>query len=206
MGLYRTLVRPAVFSLPPEAGHRAVETLLQLPLPWRAIGGVSRDPRLRTELAGIEVPNPIGLAAGFDKRVTMLPHLEALGFGFAVAGTVTRRPPRSTLTVTCRLAGVARISRWSWRTSQMGCLSTCTITSPRCRTASDGPPGRTSITCTPFPAAGPNVPPSRSARSSLTSEMEMPSHPGSAAGTPGSPGADSAAMASTAARHRAFMP
>ncbi len=92
MGLYRTLVRPAVFSLPPEAGHRAVETLLRLPLPWRAIGGVPRDPRLRTELAGIEVPNPIGLAAGFDKRVTMLPHLEALGFGFAVAGTVTRRP------------------------------------------------------------------------------------------------------------------
>ncbi|MEX0754387.1 MAG: dihydroorotate dehydrogenase 2 [Actinomycetota bacterium] len=91
MGLYRTLVRPAVFSLPPESGHRVVETLLRMPLPWRAIGGVPRDPRLQVDLGGVVVANPVGLAAGFDKQARMLPHLADLGFGFAVAGTFTRR-------------------------------------------------------------------------------------------------------------------
>lgn len=92
MGLYRALVRPAMFALSAEAGHHVAELALRAPFGWRAIGGVPRDPRLETTIAGIELPNPIGLAAGFDKGCRELGNLGRLGFGYTVGGTVTRRP------------------------------------------------------------------------------------------------------------------
>src|SRR5919201_520098 len=91
MGLYRAL-RPAVFAAPPEAAHRVAGALLELPLPWRRIGGAVDDPALHTNLAGIELRNPIGLAAGFDKRCRVLHSLGRLGFGYVVGGTITSRP------------------------------------------------------------------------------------------------------------------
>ncbi|MEX2276138.1 MAG: dihydroorotate dehydrogenase 2 [Actinomycetota bacterium] len=92
MGVYRTIARPALFLLPPEASHRLAGAALALPLPWRALGSVPRDDRLGTDLAGIRVPNPIGLAAGFDKNARLIHTLARLGFGYTVAGTFTRRP------------------------------------------------------------------------------------------------------------------
>jgi dihydroorotate dehydrogenase len=92
MGSYRTAARPLLFALPPEAAHRVAGTLLRLPLPWRWIGGVPTDPALEVKLAGIHLRNPVGLAAGFDKSCRFLPALGALGFGYVVAGTVTRQP------------------------------------------------------------------------------------------------------------------
>jgi dihydroorotate dehydrogenase len=91
MGLYRAL-RPLVFAAPPETAHRVAGALLELPLPWRSIGGPVDDPALRTTLAGIELRNPIGLAAGFDKRCRVLHSLGRLGFGYVVGGTITSRP------------------------------------------------------------------------------------------------------------------
>jgi dihydroorotate dehydrogenase len=91
MGLYRSL-RPFVFAAPPETAHRVAGTLLELPLPWRRIGGAVDDPLLHTELAGIRLRNPIGLAAGFDKRCRVLHSLGRLGFGYVVGGTITSRP------------------------------------------------------------------------------------------------------------------
>ena len=68
--------------------------MLSLPLPWERIGGAVRDPSLEVDLCGIRLPNPIGLAAGFDKTCGHLDALGRLGFGFVVGGTITRAPRR----------------------------------------------------------------------------------------------------------------
>src|SRR5437867_13103358 len=94
MCLYRAVARPLFFSLPPEAAHRLAQSILSLPLPWERIGGAPEDPALRTSLAGIELSNPVGLAAGFDKSCRHLDPLGRLGFGYVIGGT-TSRPPRS---------------------------------------------------------------------------------------------------------------
>jgi dihydroorotate dehydrogenase len=94
MGLYGAIGRPALFVLRPEAAHRVAHALLSLPLPWSRVGGVPADPRLDIDLAGIPLRNPIGLAAGFDKACAHLGPLGALGFGYVIGGTVTRRPRR----------------------------------------------------------------------------------------------------------------
>jgi dihydroorotate dehydrogenase len=85
-------VRPAFFTLPPEASHRVATSLLSLPLPWERIGGAVRDPSLEVSLCGIPLANPIGLAAGFDKTCEHLDVLGRLGFGSVVGGTITREP------------------------------------------------------------------------------------------------------------------
>lgn len=54
-------------------------------------GPVSSD-RLRTRVAGLDLPNPVGLAAGFDKNATALPALLQTGFGFLEVGAATPRP------------------------------------------------------------------------------------------------------------------
>jgi dihydroorotate dehydrogenase len=92
MDLYAAIGRPAFFALEPETAHRVAGHLLELPLPWSRIGGVSRDPRLATELAGISLRNPVGLAAGFDKACAHLGALGELGFGYVVGGTITWSP------------------------------------------------------------------------------------------------------------------
>ncbi|MCU0355280.1 MAG: quinone-dependent dihydroorotate dehydrogenase [Cytophagales bacterium] len=50
------------------------------------------DPRLEREVFGIRFPNPVGLAAGFDKNAELVSELADLGFGFIEIGTVTPRP------------------------------------------------------------------------------------------------------------------
>jgi dihydroorotate dehydrogenase len=69
-----------------------VTAVLTLPLPWERIGGAARDPSIEVDLCGIRLPNPIGLAAGFDKACRHLDTLGRLGFGFVVGGTITRGP------------------------------------------------------------------------------------------------------------------
>ena len=92
MGLYWAVARPLFSSLPPEAAHRLAQSILSLPLPWERIGGTPKDPALRTWLAGIELSNPVGLAAGFDKSCRHLDALGRLGFGYVIGGTITREP------------------------------------------------------------------------------------------------------------------
>lgn len=77
--------------LPPEAAHRATIRLLRLgssllpPAP-------GDDPRLAVDAFGLHFPNPIGIAAGFDKDGEVPDAMLKLGFGFAECGTVTPRP------------------------------------------------------------------------------------------------------------------
>lgn len=76
--------------LDPEAAHglslKALNSGL-LPLP-----GPITSPRLTTDLAGLALPNPVGLAAGYDKNATALAPLSRAGFGFIEVGAATPRP------------------------------------------------------------------------------------------------------------------
>ena len=92
MGLYRAVGKPLFFALPPETAHHLALALLGLPLPWRLVGGSLGLPEVPTRLAGIDLANPVGLAAGFDKGCERLGPLGRLGFGYVVGGTVTRAP------------------------------------------------------------------------------------------------------------------
>src|SRR3712207_9349637 len=91
MGWYGSLARPLLFALPPEASHRLAHRLLALPMPWSRVGGAVDDPTLRTTIAGIDLSNPVGLAAGFDKTGERVAALGRVGFGYVVAGAVQRR-------------------------------------------------------------------------------------------------------------------
>jgi dihydroorotate dehydrogenase len=91
MGLYRS-ARPLVFLVPPEAAHRTFGLLLRLPLLWAELAGARDLPTIPTELAGLRLANPVGLAAGFDKDARGVGGLSAMGFGYLVVGTVTRAP------------------------------------------------------------------------------------------------------------------
>ena len=84
--LFNTLSKPAISLLPPETSHElAIRVLRPRPI-WRLIGRIlaTHGSGLDTDLAGIQLPNPIGLAAGFDKDCRVLGSLLDLGFGFAV--------------------------------------------------------------------------------------------------------------------------
>lgn len=89
---YRTLARPLLFAIPPEAAHRVAQRILGLPVRWERLGGADHDPALRVALAGLELANPVALAAGFDKTGRHADALGRLGFGYVVCGTFTRRP------------------------------------------------------------------------------------------------------------------
>ena len=91
---YRSFIRPLLFSLPPEAAQTAAELVLKQELVWRALSPALRvrSPMLRTDLCGLKLENPVGLAAGYDKDCQFLPSIAALGFGYVTAGTVTEAP------------------------------------------------------------------------------------------------------------------
>jgi dihydroorotate dehydrogenase len=92
MSFYRSVVRPLLFAVPPEDSHRLAQWLLEMPLPWKRLGGAEPDPSLEVSLAGLRLANPVALAAGFDKTGRHVDALGRLGFGYVVCGTFTRRP------------------------------------------------------------------------------------------------------------------
>jgi dihydroorotate dehydrogenase len=83
------LFAPFVQRLPPETAHRAAILGLKL-APPRSVN--RRDPRLAVSLFGLSFPNPLGLAAGFDKNAEVPEAMLRLGFGFVEVGTLTPRP------------------------------------------------------------------------------------------------------------------
>lgn len=96
--LYRRIIQPILFSMNIERAHRTVMLLLRITgaLP----GGrwllrklyATEHPALEREVFGLRFPNPVGLAAGFDRNGEAFRELAALGFGFIEIGTVTPRP------------------------------------------------------------------------------------------------------------------
>jgi dihydroorotate dehydrogenase len=93
--IYERLVRPILFSLSPETAHHLAIRNLRAASGWpTALRQLERfKPRPRpTSAFGLTFPNPIGLAAGFDKNGVAVPAWAALGFGFVEVGTVTAKP------------------------------------------------------------------------------------------------------------------
>ncbi|HEU0098339.1 MAG TPA: quinone-dependent dihydroorotate dehydrogenase [Allosphingosinicella sp.] len=88
MALY-PLVRPLVFALDAERAHRlTIRALRAVP----AGEPTSEDPHLAIRVAGLDFPNPVGLAAGFDKDAEVHGQMLGFGFGFVEVGTVTPLP------------------------------------------------------------------------------------------------------------------
>ena len=84
-----SVLRPFLFNLDPETAHDvAVKSLKFNPLP-RKMFEVEDEHMLNINLLGKNFPNPIGLAAGFDKSAEVYNSLLKLGFGFVEVGTVT---------------------------------------------------------------------------------------------------------------------
>lgn len=93
--LYKTLLRPALFKLSPDAAHR----LASLGLKWAGIIPTAKwlmgkslsynHPSLISDVNGIKFPNPIGLPGGFDPNADLAPIYSAIGFGFATIGSVS---------------------------------------------------------------------------------------------------------------------
>ncbi|OUS35245.1 dihydroorotate dehydrogenase (quinone) [Rhodobacterales bacterium 56_14_T64] len=90
MKLIEKLGLKALHQIAPETAHGLAIKALKMGL-VPAPGPVT-SPRLKTTLAGIELPNPIGLAAGFDKNAEVLTELSLSGFGFVEVGAATPRP------------------------------------------------------------------------------------------------------------------
>jgi dihydroorotate dehydrogenase len=89
MAIY-SLARPLIFALDAERAHgltlMAVRLLPSNPLAHEA------GSALAIRIAGLEFPNPVGLAAGFDKNAEVFGEMFRLGFGFVEVGTLTPRP------------------------------------------------------------------------------------------------------------------
>jgi dihydroorotate dehydrogenase len=89
IGLFDRLARPLMRALDPEDAHTlAVKALKFAPLPRPS----ADDARLQVRAFGLNFPNPIGIAAGFDKNAEVPDALLRLGFGFVEAGTITPKP------------------------------------------------------------------------------------------------------------------
>ena len=86
-----SLATRALQLLPAETAHRTTIDLLRRAAPLLLRAKVD-DPRLAVAALGLSFPNPIGLAAGFDKDVEVPAALAKFGFGFVECGTVTPRP------------------------------------------------------------------------------------------------------------------
>jgi len=85
-------VKSLLFSLPPEAAHSLALGSLKLSKPLLPLFSpflIKKDPRLSREVFGLTFPNPVGLAAGLDKKGELADAWGALGFGFAELGTFT---------------------------------------------------------------------------------------------------------------------
>src|SRR5262245_63839967 len=89
IGLLEAMARPLLRLLDPEDAHRLAIRALKFP-PFVKL--TADDPRLAVRAFGLNFPNPIGMAAGFDKHADVPDALLRLGFGFVEVGTITPRP------------------------------------------------------------------------------------------------------------------
>lgn len=95
--IYRSLLRPLLFRLPPESAHELALDALASSLKTKSARRIASRRLLRTPFGelhrfGLTFKNPIGLAAGFDKNGTAAEYLAALGFGFIEVGSLTHQP------------------------------------------------------------------------------------------------------------------
>ena len=93
--MYQRLIKPFLFQFDPEKVHYFTFSMIKL---LTSIPGVNlllkylyvvEDPKLEREVFGLKFPNPVGLAAGFDKNAVLYKELSHFGFGFIEIGTLT---------------------------------------------------------------------------------------------------------------------
>lgn len=93
--MYKQLIRPILYSFNPEHIHDLLVKLLPIWAGNRVTNNLFTklfsiyDKKLETNVLGINFPNPVGLAAGFDKNASLLNCMSMFGFGFVEIGTVT---------------------------------------------------------------------------------------------------------------------
>ncbi len=85
--MYESLIRPLLFKMDPERAHNLAHQLAPL-LAFSPFHVEFSAPNLSTKLSGVELKNPIGLAAGFDKNGRFVEFADRLGFGFVEIGSV----------------------------------------------------------------------------------------------------------------------
>ncbi len=96
--MYQYLLKPLFFLFSPEKAHSLTLQLFRIALAIPVLSPLLkkafqyRHPSLKRECFGLTFPNPVGLAAGFDKDGKYLDLMSALGFGFLELGTVTPKP------------------------------------------------------------------------------------------------------------------
>jgi dihydroorotate dehydrogenase len=96
--MYRSIIKPLLFSLDPEKAHHLIFNFLKLKFKVPGIASfvsslfTVKNPKLEKEVFGIKFPNPVGLAAGFDKDAILFNELSSFGFGFIEIGTLTPLP------------------------------------------------------------------------------------------------------------------
>ena len=96
--MYQKIIKPLLFRFDPEGVHHftfsAIKWMHYLP----GVGAILRTlfrvqhPKLERQVFGLHFPNPVGLAAGFDKDAKLYKELSNFGFGFIEIGTVTPKP------------------------------------------------------------------------------------------------------------------
>ncbi len=95
---YRLFARPLLFLLDAESAHELITRLCRLLWSFKWGRDLTRSiyarnlPRIPARIGTLKLPNPVGLAAGFDKNGLLIPGIETLGFGFVEIGTITPRP------------------------------------------------------------------------------------------------------------------
>jgi dihydroorotate dehydrogenase len=95
--MYKNIIRPIFFSFDPEKIHYFTFSMLRF-FKKIGFGNIFRsiykleNSKLKRDFFGLTFPNPVGLAAGFDKDAKLYKELSNLGFGFIEIGTVTPKP------------------------------------------------------------------------------------------------------------------
>jgi len=93
--MYKLFIKPIFFLFSPETIHHFSFRMLRFFLAIPSVSAIIKsiyvveDKRLERELLGLKFPNPVGLAAGFDKDAKLFDELSCFGFGFIEIGTVT---------------------------------------------------------------------------------------------------------------------
>lgn len=96
--MYKVFIKQILFLFDPEWVHHTVFSTLKLIHRIPGIGNLIKgfyhvkDQRLERKLFGLTFPNPVGLAAGFDKDAKLYKELSNFGFGFIEIGTLTPKP------------------------------------------------------------------------------------------------------------------
>jgi len=96
--MYHLFIKPFLFLFSPEKAHYLVADVLKFLMKIPGVKLIFRniycleDSKLERTVFGITFPNPVGLAAGFDKNALLIDEFAELGFGFIEIGTVTPKP------------------------------------------------------------------------------------------------------------------